>query len=434
MVVFALLLRRFGSILPLQVELYQFLQRTLAGLRGLTLLALLAITLLEPLTEPDRLPNWVLVLLFAFYDLLLEYALRRRPVAQGHQWRAGLLLAGAGAVYVLGADPTGPLFALMFLVVIYASAVLSARAGLAYTGLALVLAACIAPTLPLWTPTAHSVRTLGTQLVMLALAGLGTAILSRRLVLEEAQALAGQAEATRLAQIDRLRTEFISTISHDLRTPFTAARAGLGMVATSLAPRLAPEEAQLLGNVRRNVDWLGILINDLLAFNQLEAGVLRLDMQPLDLRTVVTEALAMVYPLIQQKGQTLEIDLPDPLPCQGDARRLEQVLVNLLANASRHTPAGTQIRIHGQRAAGQVCVAVRDDGPGIAPADQGVIFERFWQASAPTEGGAGLGLAIVRALVELHGGRVWVESRPPAGTTFYVELACAAEAPEPQES
>ncbi|MDQ2809739.1 MAG: HAMP domain-containing histidine kinase [Chloroflexota bacterium] len=338
-----------------------------------------------------------------------------------------MLLLGVMGTYALGADPTGPLVALLLLAVIYSGAVLSTSAGVAYTGVVVVLVVGVAPQLPLWTPTPHSIRTLGTQLVMLAIAGLGTTALTRRLVLEEAQAQAGQAAAAHLTEIDQLRNDFISTISHDLRTPFTAARAGLGLLETSLGTRLRPDEAQLLGNVRRNVDWLGILINDLLTFNHLEAGVLQLDSQPLDLRTVVTEGLAMVYPLLHEKGQTLEVDLPDPLPCWGDTRRLEQVVVNLLANAHRHTPPGTVIRISGHRSGAHIRLAVQDTGPGISAADQAVIFERFRQVGAPAEG-AGLGLAIVQALVGLHGGRVWVESTPPSGTTFYIELACPAAA------
>ncbi len=269
--------------------------------------------------------------------------------------------------------------------------------------------------------TPERVRDRAAHVLILGLAGVGMAILSRRLAQEQEAARAVRAEAARLAEVQRLRTDFISTVSHDLRTPFTALRAGLGLVQTSLSDRLRPDEAQLLSNVGRNIDRLGILINDLLAFNQFEAGTLHLDRELLDLRAVVTNGIAAVYPLIREKAQTLEVDLPEPLPCRGDPRRLEQVVVNLFDNAHRYTPPGTCIAVAGRRTAGEVVLTVSDAGPGIPPEEQEAIFERFHRV-ATAEGGSGLGLAIARAIVEIHGGRIWAESQPGAGATFHVAL------------
>jgi PAS domain S-box-containing protein len=229
-----------------------------------------------------------------------------------------------------------------------------------------------------------------------------------------------QIETERLAELDRLRQEFIASASHDLRTPLTAARAGLGLVETKLASRIEAAEQQLVENVKRNLAWLSSQIDDLLALNQLEADVLHLDRELLDLRMVVTDALAAVYPLAQQKGQTLEVDLPEPLPITGDARQLAHVLVNLLANAHRHTPKGTRITIAG-RNTDEVVVSVRDTGPGIPTEALGVIFDRFHRLPS-RERGSGLGLTIAKGIIELHGGRIWAESQLGQGTTFWITL------------
>ncbi len=228
----------------------------------------------------------------------------------------------------------------------------------------------------------------------------------------------------RLAELDRLRAEFLATISHDLRTPLTAARAALRLVALSAGDRLRPDERALLDNGRRNTERLGRLIDDLLALNQLTSGTLRLAREPVDLREVVAGAAAAVEPLIRDKGQGLAVALPEPLPGEGDHCRLEQALVNLLANAHRHTPPGTRIAVEGWVAADELRIVVRDDGPGIPPPEHEAIFRRFHRLDPPgaAVGGQGLGLAIARGLLELHAGRIWVESAPGCGAAFHVAL------------
>jgi two-component system sensor histidine kinase KdpD len=231
-------------------------------------------------------------------------------------------------------------------------------------------------------------------------------------------------QTEQLGELDRLRSIFVSSVSHGLRTPLTAARAGLGMLGTTAADRLRSDERDLLENARRNTARLGLIIDDLLAYNQLEAGTLRLDREPLDLRAVVTEAMSSVHPLIQEKGQILEVDLPEPLPGEGDPRRLEQVAVNVLANAHLHTPKGTRISISGRVSGGEVSLSVGDNGPGIPQGELEAVFRRFHRLGS-ARGGSGLGLAIARGIVELHGGRIRAESRPEAGATFHIFLPSA---------
>ena len=216
-------------------------------------------------------------------------------------------------------------------------------------------------------------------------------------------------------------TQFISTASHNLRTPLTALRLGVGAVGTSMADRTRPDEQRLLENVRRNIDRLNIHVNDLLTFNQSEASALHVESTPFDLRTVVTNAIAAGYSLISEQGHTLEIDLPDPLEVEGDFRRLEQVLVNLLENALHYSPPDRPIAISGRATEDKVRLMVSDGGPGIPVEHRELIFERFYRISSATNG-SGLGLAIARTILNIHGGEIWVTDNAEGGAAFHIEL------------
>jgi signal transduction histidine kinase len=228
-------------------------------------------------------------------------------------------------------------------------------------------------------------------------------------------------EAERLEALHQLQADFIATVSHDLRTPLAALQAGLDVLHRSAADRLRQDEQRLFENGRRNTERLRVLIDDLLAFNQLEAGTFELDREPLDLRTVIHAAVSAVSPLLQEKEQTVALDLPEPLLVEGDQQRLEQVLVNLLANANRHTQTGAHIAIEGRVMAHSVLLTLRDNGPGIPLEQLDKVFQRFYRVSR-TSGGSGLGLAIAKAVVELHGGRMWAESQRGAGAVFHIAL------------
>jgi signal transduction histidine kinase/GAF domain-containing protein len=225
----------------------------------------------------------------------------------------------------------------------------------------------------------------------------------------------------------RLQEEFLRTISHELRTPVTALRAGLGMLELALSPVLGPEERDLLTSLRHTVEIQRLHIEDLLTARLVRAGALSLKRERLDLRLVVEEAAKTLRPLVDEKGQYLTLDLPVSLTVSGDARRLEQVVLNLLANAYRHTPSATQIRISAWVAAEEVRLAVRDTGPGIPPDQLEANFEPFQRAGQHSDG-TGLGLSIVRELVRLHEGRLWVEATEGGGATFHLALRQAPDA------
>lgn len=224
----------------------------------------------------------------------------------------------------------------------------------------------------------------------------------------------------REAELKRLQTGFLQSVSHELRTPLTTLQAGLGLLHDSIVDRLRPEERALMANARRNAARLEKLIDDLLTANQVTLGPLPLHRVPVDLRTIIVNATEMIHPLTQEKRQLLEFDLPEPLPVLGDTRRLEQVVLNLLANANRYTPSGTRIAVVGRTVDGDVRLMVRDDGPGL-PADVlEAVFQPFYRMA--TNSGSGLGLAIVKSIVELHGGHTWAESEPGAGAVFHIVL------------
>lgn len=409
------------ATLPGESGIHRFLDRSLLGLEWGGVAAILLVTLLQPTTGRTGLPTWGLVLLFAAYLLLVD--LLRNNLRPLHPFTLKYVLGVpvSALIYYLGSEPGGPLFVLFFLAVVCATATLSLRGSLYYAASVATLTLVIDPTFPQWSPARGDVRDLSARLVLLATFAAGTAILRRRLMMEQETARSARGEAERLEELDRLRMDFVSSVSHDLRTPLTSVRAGLGLLEASAFQRLRTDEGELLRNARRNTDWLSMLIDDLLAYNQLVAGTLRADRQPLDMRAVVTDAMASVHPLIQEKGQTLEVDLPGQLAISGDPRQVEQVIVNLLGNASRHTPRGTRIMISGRVVGGEVLLTVRDNGPGIPAEHLERIFERFHRVHS-AEAGSGLGLAIVSGIVNLHGGRVWAESEPGTGAAFHVAL------------
>lgn len=405
----------------------RFLGQALYRLRWVTIVALLLLTLLQPMTGRFGIPSWSLMLLFAACNGLCQWLQVRWPALLSFDRQTVLDLPVVGLIYFLGAQPGGPPFVLIVLAIVCAAVSLPSRGTLLYTGAAVLMVATIAPTLPMWSPTAGHAHELGARLIELGLVGVGATVLARHMSLEQAVARANWDEAERLAERDRLRSSFIASISHELRTPLAAMSVSLGLLGASAVDRLRPEERDLLDSVRRNNQHLGLLIDDLLALNQLEAGTFHLDHQLLDLRAVVIDAVGTIHPLLEDKGQTLELDLPArAMRIEGDARRLAQAVTNILHNAHRHTPFGAHVIVRARELTDKVHLSVSDNGPGIAAADVEAVFRRFHRLTAHGPG-SGLGLAIARELVERHGGRIWVESQPGQGSAFHVVLPHTAE-------
>jgi signal transduction histidine kinase len=248
----------------------------------------------------------------------------------------------------------------------------------------------------------------------------GTILRSMRYAIER-----GRLEATR-RDLERQRDEFFSSVSHDLRTPVAAIKAAISVVLTNEPPGMPPALHRLLGNVDLAADELAGLIEDLLEVARLRAGRVELWRSDVDLRDVVTRAVRATEPLLAARAQHLDLSLPpESMHALVDSEKLGRVLRNLLGNAQKYGREGGEIRVALERRPGEACLSVTDDGPGIPLEEQERIFERFYRVRDTVSAGpsgSGLGLAIARGLVELHGGRLWVESTPGTGSTFRVSL------------
>jgi PAS domain S-box-containing protein len=248
----------------------------------------------------------------------------------------------------------------------------------------------------------------------------------KRVERDRAELLRREQNALQQSQsINRLKDEFVATLSHELRTPINAIVGWANLLSTG---KLSPaESAKAVEVIVRNAGLQTQLINDLMDLSAVIVGKMRLDVQRTDLARVVRGAVESIRPSAETKHLTLQLRLEDgPVELLADAMRLHQVVWNLLTNALKFTPAGGRIDIRVERYASFARVVVADTGVGIAADVLPTIFERFRQADTSTtrhHGGLGLGLAIARHLVELHGGSIWAESEGVGcGARFTVEL------------
>jgi PAS domain S-box-containing protein len=234
----------------------------------------------------------------------------------------------------------------------------------------------------------------------------------------------------RLTAAVRARDQVLSYVAHDLRSPL----GGISLMAGLLLrhPSGEAERRRSLEAIVQAAGQMDRLIQDLLDAGRIEGGRLRLDAEPLAVEPVVREAMLVLERAAAEAGVRLSAELPADLPLVlADRGRLLQVLANLVENAIRFTPRGGRITLRAAAAETEVTFAVADTGPGIAPEDLPHLFDRFWQAQRTGRGGAGLGLAIARGIVEEHGGRIWAESRAGAGSTFCFTLPRSRAAPVP---
>ncbi|MBI4496565.1 MAG: GAF domain-containing protein [Chloroflexi bacterium] len=233
-----------------------------------------------------------------------------------------------------------------------------------------------------------------------------------------------RAYTARLATLERTKSDFLLAASHELRTPLAAMKITVGLLREQQAGG-DPARGHLLASLGRNTERLERLVDEILDMARLQTGALRLDWVLLDPHQLVHDVATALAPLLEARGQHLALRFGSPLPCiWGDRRRIEQVLTNLLANANQYSGPGSRIHLAAEAHAGGVLLQVQDQGPGIPPEYHQQIFEPFQRLSGGSDAqrGIGLGLAISRAIVTLHGGRIWVESAPGQGSTFFVFL------------
>jgi signal transduction histidine kinase len=230
-----------------------------------------------------------------------------------------------------------------------------------------------------------------------------------------------------LKEVERLKTEFVSTVSHELRTPLTAIRGALGLVLAGTTGAVASKTRDLLQIGLQNTERLIRLINDILDVERIESGHLFVRREPCELVDILRTTVESLRTVAMETQVSLVIEAAERVVVTGDPDRLVQVFTNLISNAVRFSPRGESVTVTLRTTPTSVVVFVSDRGPGIPLEFRKRIFGKFQQADpAGAAGGAGLGLAIVRAIVERHGGSIRFDSAPGHGTTFITELPYTA--------
>ena len=239
-----------------------------------------------------------------------------------------------------------------------------------------------------------------------------------------------QDKSRQLAEASQHKSRFLANMSHELRTPLNAILGYTELIQDAVYGEPPEKMIAVLDRISRNGKHLLGLINDVLDLSKIEAGQLVLALENYSLRDVVHGVYGAVETLAASKNLAFKVEIPPNLPTgRGDERRLTQVLLNLVGNAIKFTDQGA-ITIKASAADGAYNLAVQDTGPGISEADQEKLFQEFQQADnsiTKTKGGTGLGLAISKRIIEMHGGRIWVESRPGQGSTFSLTLPIKVE-------
>jgi signal transduction histidine kinase len=252
-------------------------------------------------------------------------------------------------------------------------------------------------------------------------------------------------DITREVESDRLKTEFIGTMSHELRTPMTAIKGFTQLLGMGSLGEINDTQRELLNTIQTNAERMINIINDVLDITKIETGSIDLELRPLHLAETLSGVIADIQPLVQDRGHTLTVHIPPGLLLvRADSSRLHQVLYNILANAVKYTPCNGSVEIEAHEAVlsdlpqairdnilssrRYVQVSIRDTGVGIAPEDLERVFERFYRSENSLKieaGGTGLGLSLVKPLIELLGGDIWAESELQVGTTFSFVLPAA---------
>ncbi len=255
----------------------------------------------------------------------------------------------------------------------------------------------------------------------------------RRLLLALADYAAVAIENARLYEevqaANKAKSEFVSLVAHELRTPMTSIRGYADMLRKGIVGPLTEQQATFINTIYDNVERMRILVADLQDIARIEAGYMRLEVKPVALAEALEGALQTMRPQIEAKEQQLTLDVPHDLPpVQADPNRLVQVLTNLLSNACKYTPQEGHLAVRAWADGRFVHCAVADDGIGISEEDQAHLFTKFFRSGDPMvrdQAGTGLGLCVVKSLVEFQGGEIKVESQLGKGTTvlFTVPIA-----------
>ena len=235
-----------------------------------------------------------------------------------------------------------------------------------------------------------------------------------------------QEKSVQLEVANQHKSEFLANMSHELRTPLNAIIGFSEVLSEEMFGEVNAKQAEYLGDIHSSGKHLLALINDILDLSKIEAGKMDLDLSPLDMEAALGDAMTLLRDRAARNEVVLELECPAAIGTWiADVRKFKQIMVNLLSNAVKFTPSGGRVTVRAERLEGEVRIAVSDTGIGIKPEEQDVIFEAFRQASGDhlkKSEGTGLGLALTRRFVELHGGRLTLQSAPGQGSTFAFNL------------
>jgi signal transduction histidine kinase len=253
-----------------------------------------------------------------------------------------------------------------------------------------------------------------------------TAIENARLYAQEAERL------VELEELEKLKQTLLLTVAHELKTPLTAIKAGTEMLGLQEEAPATSAKGRLIRSINRGVERLERLVDESLDYARMQDANLELELQPTDLKELYEETVNLLMPAARAKRQTLELNLPEHIPtiCV-DRRRCERILLNLISNANRYTPPGGSITVHVKVEPNCVVTSVTDNGQGVPEGDLDKIFNVYYRNSSADGRGAGqssgIGLAIAKYLAELHGGKIWAESKVGEGSTFYFTIPLGDE-------
>ncbi|WP_119071813.1 sensor histidine kinase [Aggregatilinea lenta] len=230
-------------------------------------------------------------------------------------------------------------------------------------------------------------------------------------------------DVTEIQRLERARREMVSNISHELSTPITT----IGLLADTLLESAVKEKPKkirkMTADIRREVDTLTQLVQEMRDLALIESGQMPVRLTPSNLKDIIQGTVDPLLPLIENKQQTITVEVPEGICVLADDMQIRRALKNIIHNAVKFTPEMGHIEVTTTINADEAIIAVKDTGPGIPPEDLPRLFERFFQVDRARRNGTGLGLAIVRHIVLAHGGRTWAENAPGEGATFFVTLA-----------
>lgn len=235
-------------------------------------------------------------------------------------------------------------------------------------------------------------------------------------------------DVTELEELNRMKSEFVATASHELKTPLTSIGMSVRLLKERHEETFEERDRELLEAAIEDVERLRALVDDLLDLSKIESGRMEMEVEAVPVDLLCEKAAENLQGQADEKGVSLILDLPDDLPdVQADPNKVTWVLNNLISNALRYSESGDQIRVQGDVVGESVHVSVEDEGAGIPYEYQSKIFDKFVQVdSEQAPGGTGLGLAIAREMIHAHGGRIWVDSTPEEGSTFTFTLPTAS--------